>query len=41
MDLIKYQKEYGNSEKLKEFYLNLFDLLIKNRAIEYSNKNWL
>ncbi|MCD8403835.1 hypothetical protein PG913_08590 [Tenacibaculum pacificus] len=41
MDLIKYQKEYGDSEKLINLYLNHFNLVIKERAKEYSEKNWL
>jgi len=34
MDLIKYQDEYGNTNKLNESYLNHFDKYVRQRASE-------
>jgi len=41
MDLIKFQAEYGDSPKLINLYLNHFHHLIRERALEYSDKGWL
>jgi hypothetical protein len=41
MDLIKYQKEFGDSPALIEFFLNHFDPEVSKRAREYQVKNLL
>lgn len=41
IDLIKFQKNTGNTEKIIELYLNHFDEKIKHEVIEKKRKNWL
>ncbi len=41
MDLIKYQKDFGDSEELIDLYLNHYDDKIKERSKEYKENNWL
>ena len=41
IDLIKFQKNTGNTVDIIELYLNHFDEKIKEEAIEMKNKNWL
>lgn len=41
MDLIKYQKEFGNSPALIGLYLNHYDRLVVQRAKEDNNKGLL
>ncbi len=41
LDLIKFQKDTGNTGDIIELYLNHFDKKINQEATEMKNKNWL
>lgn len=41
LDLIKFQKNTGNTEEIVSLYLNHFDTKIRQEVIEMKSKNWL